>query len=193
MDINSSSLKAGLVPCLVEKESLIQLGSPEICQDIFLLHITANMAANLDLLARELVSAETTFTFWYHIFETDFQLKPFRSNDASSWMLNEKIVIKIRSSLNVLKNYLQTNPYILVSLKHENNLIGRAEIDLNSLVPTENINEFLKISTNLSTVLDHHCLLLNGTKSECEGKSSFIDTLIEKLKMINDVFIRQVM
>lgn len=127
------------------------------------------MAANLDLLAKESVSFETSFTFCYRIFETDFQLKPFRSNDASSWMLNEKLVIKIESSLNVLKTYLQTNPCMVVSLKNESNLIGRAEVDLRSLVPTENIREFLQIAKNSSILLDHHCVLSNGSKIQCEG------------------------
>ncbi|XP_043465045.1 centrosomal protein of 120 kDa-like isoform X2 [Leptopilina heterotoma] len=163
LDMNSLFSKNG-----IEDKHLIRLGPPDLCRDIFLLHISTNMAANLDLLAKESVNFETSFTFWYRIFESDFQLKPFRSNDASSWMLNEKIVIKIESSLNILKNYLQTKPCMVVSLKNESNLIGRAEVDLHSLVPTENIKEFLRIAVNSSIVSDHHCLLSNGAKIDCE-------------------------
>ena len=169
VETNRSSLKETIVPCLNQDERLIQLGPPETCQDIFLLSITAGMAANLDLLAKEQVGAETTFSFWYRILETDVQLKPFRSNDASSWILNEKIVIRIRSSLSVLKNYLETKPFLLVSLKHKDVTIGQAEVNLQPLVPSENIQEFLKNAVNSTMILDQHCLLTNDTRSECEG------------------------
>ncbi|XP_033215252.1 centrosomal protein of 120 kDa [Belonocnema kinseyi] len=170
LETNRSSVKDAIVPCLQRDERLIQLGPPETCQDIFLLSITAGMAANLDLLAKEKVGAETTFSFWYRILETDVQLKPFRSNDASSWILNEKIVIRIRSSLSVLKNYLETKPFLLVTLRHKDCTIGQTEVNLQPLVPADNVQEFLKHAVNSSTVLlDQHCLLTSETRSECEG------------------------
>ena len=172
---SQSSLKDEIVPLLQREERLIQLGSPEKCQDIFLLNITTGMSANLDLLANEPVAAETTFSFWYRILENDVQLKPFRSNDATSWILNEKIVIRIRSSLSVLKNYLESKPFLLVSLKHKDCVIGHTEVDIRPLVPTENVDEFLKIAVNSSTILDQHCLLISDTKTESEGNNLILN------------------
>ncbi|XP_074095318.1 rha [Cotesia typhae] len=149
-------------PYLISEERLIQLGSINECRDIFTFSIITETVANLNCLKDKPFKADTdkSFTLWYHVFETQIQSKPF-VNSQQSFSLEEKIVIRIRSSLRVFKNYLQYKPYLLMLLKHRESVLGQSEVDLRSLVPTDNIEEFLRNSDNGCTVLYEHCLLKN--------------------------------
>jgi hypothetical protein len=61
--------------------------------------------------------------------------------------------------MGVLEHYLQLNPYMLVFLKHENNIIAESSVNLRSLVPVDTLEEFLKYTAYASTTLHEKCFL----------------------------------
>ncbi|XP_008554487.1 centrosomal protein of 120 kDa-like [Microplitis demolitor] len=146
-------------PYLINEERLIQLGPVNECRDIFIFSIITETVANIDCLKDRASKIDTdkSYTLWYHVFDNEIQSKPFVYSQSVS--LDEKIVIRIRSSLKVIRNYLQYKPYFLILLKHRESVLGQSEVDLRSLVPTDIVEDFLKNSDNGCTVLYEHCLL----------------------------------
>ncbi|XP_012256855.2 centrosomal protein of 120 kDa-like [Athalia rosae] len=158
LERETDSSAAGVTPRLLHEERLIQLGSDPTCVDLFLLSITAGRVDNLEyLLQRGFTEFTENFTFCYQILNNDIQLKPFKK-DHKPHNLNEKIVIRIRSSLNVLKNYFHKNPYLFVQLRYGNSVAGRSKIDLRPLVPSDNI-DLSKNSNDNGIALDQQCYL----------------------------------
>lgn len=141
-----------IIPCLYPDEQLIQLGSLNTCHELFLLNITAVYIENLHLLLPEDLNRDNVVHFSYRVLENDVELEPFKIQSEKPHFLHEKVIVRIRSSLSVLKHYLQSEPHLLIFLKHENSVIAESSVNLGPLVVTDNVQEFLKCTANTSTI-----------------------------------------
>lgn len=161
-----------IIPYLHPNEQLIQVGPLNMCYELFLLSITATCTENLHLLLPEHLSNHGVVRFIYRVLENDVELKAFNIESEVSNIFHEKVIVRIRSSLNVLKHYLQLKPNLLIFLKHENNIIAESLVNLQSLVPVDNLQEFLKYAANASIILHERCFLtkLNATEKPIENQ-----------------------
>ncbi|XP_067209516.1 centrosomal protein of 120 kDa isoform X2 [Linepithema humile] len=159
-----------IIPYLYPDEQLIQLGSLNTCYELFLLSITAVYIENLPLLLPEHLNKDNAVHFSYRVLENDVELKPFKIQSEKPDFLHEKVVVRIRSSLSVLKHYLQAEPHLLIFLKHKNSIIAESSVNLESLVVTDNLQEFLKCTANTSTIHER-CFLA--------PKQNLVEKLIE--------------
>lgn len=176
-----------IIPYLHPDEQLIQLGSPNDCQELFLLNITAVYIENLHLLLPEPSNKDSVVYFSYRVLENDVELKPFEIQSESPHYLHEKVVVRIRSSLSVLKHYLQSEPHLLISLKDENNIIAESAVNLESLIVTDNLQEFLKCSANTSTIHERCSLTKQNLEKfvESQQPDSYLDLQL-KLQYIGN-------
>lgn len=150
-----------IIPILLRDERLIQLGPLNICHELFLMNITAISAMHVDSLLpmKYYTDMKNNLYFWCKILENDVYFNQSKKEYGDLWSLNEKIVIRIRSSLKIFKEYLQLKPFLFIYLKYKDNIVGQSEINLQSLIPTDNIEEFLKITENSSSILNQRCHL----------------------------------
>lgn len=155
-----------ITPYLHPDEQLIQLGPLDTCCELFILNVTAMCIENLQLLLPEYLNKRSSIRFSYRILENDVELKPFKTESEKSYFILEKVVVRIRSSLSILKQYLQLKPYLLIYLKHENNVIAESSVNLQSLVPADSLQEFLKCAANASTILHEQCVLIKQDSTE---------------------------
>lgn len=166
-----------IIPYLHPDEQLIQVGPPNICCELFLLSITATCIENLHLLLPECLSNHNVVHFFYRVLENNVELKPFSIEFEGSRTFYEKVIVKIQSSLSVLKHYLQSKPHFLIFLKLEDSIIAESLVNLESLVPVDNLQEFLKCTTNASIILHERCFLtkLNTIEKPIENQKSYLD------------------
>ncbi|XP_029056561.1 centrosomal protein of 120 kDa-like isoform X1 [Osmia bicornis bicornis] len=167
-----------ITPCLLCEERLIQLGPLNTCHELFLLNITAISATNIDSLLPPNYYADmnNNLYFWCKILENDIYFNRSKKDYGQLWTLNEKIVIRIRSSLRVLKDYLQQKPFLFIYLKYKENILGQSEVNLKPLIPTDNIEEFLKITESSNSTLQQRCYLYRKDKSnDAEYRNSYLD------------------
>lgn len=155
-----------IFPYLYPDEQLIQLGPLDTCYELFLLSITAMCIENLHLLLPEHLNKHSVVRFLYRVLENDVELKSFKTESGKSHFVPEKVVVRIRSSLSVLKHYLQLKPYLLIYLKHENSVIAESSVNLQSLVSADSLQEFLKCADNGSTILHEQCFLIKQDSIE---------------------------
>ncbi|XP_018343414.1 PREDICTED: centrosomal protein of 120 kDa-like isoform X2 [Trachymyrmex septentrionalis] len=154
-----------IIPYLHPDEQLIQLGPLDTCGELFILSIMAIYIRNLHLLFPENLNMHST-VLSYRVLENDVELRPFRTESSKSHFVPEKVTMRIRSSLSVLKQYLQSKPYLLIYLKHENGIIAESSVNLQSLVPVDNLQEFLKCAAHASTTLNEQCFLIKQDSIE---------------------------
>lgn len=155
-----------IIPYLHPDEQLIQLGPLDTCYELFILSITAMCIENLHLLLPEYLNKRSSVRFLYRILENDVELKPFKTESEKSYFVLEKVIVRIRSSLSILKQYLQLKPYLSIYLKHESNVIAESSVNLQSLVPADSLQEFLKCAVNASTILHEQCFLIKQDSTE---------------------------
>ncbi|KAI4504421.1 hypothetical protein M0802_000892 [Mischocyttarus mexicanus] len=149
-----------ITPSLIHEERLIQLGPLNLCNEIFLLNITSNSVVNLNTLLPENSNhndLEDNLSIWYYILENDVKLKPFIKNSDKIWLLNEKIVIRIRSSLDTLRSYLLLKPHLNISLKYRDNIINQTQVNLQPLI--NNISDVFQSNNDKTTILNERCYL----------------------------------
>jgi len=154
-----------IIPYLHPDEQLIQLGPLDTCCELFILSIMAMYIKNLHLLLPENSNKHST-VLSYRVLENDVELRPFKTESNRSHFVPEKVIMRIRSSLSVLKQYLQSKPYLLIYLKHENDIIAESSVNLQSLVPVDNLQEFLKCASHASTTLNEQCFLIKQDSIE---------------------------
>lgn len=168
-----------IIPYLNPDEQLIQLGSLDTCCELFILSVTAMCIENLHLLLPEYLKNRSTVRFLYRVLENDVELKPFKIESGKSHFVPEKVIVRIQSSLSVLKQYLQLKPYLLIYLKHASNVIAESSVNLQSLVPADSLQEFLKCAANASTTLHEQCFLIKQDSTEKlhenEHQKSYLD------------------
>lgn len=169
-----------IIPYLHADEQLIQLGSPNTCYELFLLTITAIHVENLHLSLPGHLNKDGLVRFSYRVLDNDVELRSFKMDSAESHLLQEKVVVRIRSSLRTLKHYLSLNPCMSIFLKHENSVIAESSLNLQSLVPVEILQEFLECTASASTTLYEKCFLskrdsLDTFDTKSEYGKSFLD------------------
>ncbi|KAK1131183.1 hypothetical protein K0M31_017471 [Melipona bicolor] len=168
-----------VTPVLLRDERLIQLGPLDVCHELFLMNITAISATYIDSLLpmKHYADVKSDLYFWCKILENDVHFNQSKNEYGDSWTLNEKIVIRIRSSLKVFKEYLRLKPFLLVYLKYKENILGQSEVNLQPLIPTDNVEEFLKISENNSSILNQRCYLCKTDfiENDIECRNSYLD------------------
>lgn len=159
-----------LVPYLHPDEQLIQLGPLNTCCELFLLSITVTCVENLHLLLSEHLTKDSIVHLLYRVLENDVELKPFKIDETTHFPC-EKMVVRIRSSLQALKHYLQRKPHLSVFLKYESNTIAKSLVNLQSLVPADDIQESVRCTANLNTALHERCFLtkLDSTEKPIES------------------------
>lgn len=168
-----------VIPRLNEKESLIQLGPEATCSSLFLLDIVASTAKNLHLLRQETFNGSgEDYTFWYRVLENDVRLKTFAALEERL-ELNERALIRIRSSWNVLRNYLLKQPNLLLILQRGDTILGHTEVDLSPLMDAETIQDSVRNKPNADNLLNHRCVLINETRPSSihdnDDKQPFLD------------------
>ncbi|XP_044729721.1 centrosomal protein of 120 kDa-like, partial [Chrysoperla carnea] len=196
--INAVSPQRGvptIVPRLCSEEGLIQIGPEDTCTDIFLLSILIGTAANLDMLltdsqqqSGDATESTGTYSFWYSIFGHFIQTKPFNKNLSEPCTLNEKIVLRLRSSLRVLKIYFTEVSLMFLKLICGTNEIGYANMELKNLVPTEKLTEFFTLYAINNTVTQNQRCYLHTTHggrtpTDMHGRKPFINMEV-KLKYV---------
>lgn len=179
-----------VTPVLLRDERLIQLGPLYTCHELFLMSITAISATNIDSLVpmKYYTDMKSNLYFWCKILENEVYFNQSKKEYGDHWLLNEKIVIRIRSSLRLFKEYLQLKPFLFIHLKYKDNIIGQSEVNLQPLIPTDNIEEFLKLSENNSSILNHRCYLHKRDpfeNDETERRNSYLEIQL-KLQYVGD-------
>lgn len=169
-----------ITPILLRDERLIQLGPSNICYELFLMSITAISATHIDSLLpiKYYTDMKNNLQFWCKILENDVYFNQSKKEYGDFWTINEKIVIRIRSSLKVFKEYLQLKPFLFIYLKYKNNIVGQSEVNLQPLIPTDNIEEYLKITENTSIILNQRCYLYKTNlieNNEIDCRNPYID------------------
>ncbi|XP_053999274.1 centrosomal protein of 120 kDa isoform X2 [Hylaeus anthracinus] len=169
-----------LTPILLRDERLIQLGPLDSCHELFLMNVIAISATNIDLLlpTKYYTDMKNNLYLWCKILENDIYFNQTKKEYGELWILNEKIVIRIRSSLKMLKLYLQLKPFLYIYLKYKDNILGQSKVNLQPLVPTDDIDEFLKTVANNNSILNQRCYLYKedpNKNGEIECKSSYLD------------------
>ncbi|XP_076640819.1 rha isoform X1 [Halictus rubicundus] len=148
------------------------------------MNITAISAANIDLLlpTKYYSDLKNNLHFWCKILENDVYFNQSKKEYGELWALNEKIVIRIRTSLKVLRSYLQVKPLLIIYLKYKSNVIAESEVNMQPLAPTDNIEEFLKTSENNSSILNYRCHLHKKDQTdndEIEYNNSYLDVQLK--------------
>ena len=167
---HTTSQKPTILPHLIEEENIIQLGPLSTCQSLYLLQITAETAQNLHLLKPEKSEYPgANYRLWYRILENDVQLQTFDTL-KNTWILNEKVIIRIRSSHQVLKNYLEEQPNIMLILQHKETILSHCEIDLRPLLSVETPGE-------TPSILNKRCVLTSPKTPRIgdDDNSAFMD------------------
>ncbi|XP_017766393.1 PREDICTED: LOW QUALITY PROTEIN: centrosomal protein of 120 kDa [Eufriesea mexicana] len=169
-----------ITPILLRDERLIQLGPLNICYELFLMSITAISATHIDSLLpiKYNTDMKNDLQFWCKILENDVYFNQSKKEYGDYWILNEKIVIRIRSSLKIFKEYLQLKPFLLIYLKYKNSILGQSKVNLQPLIPTDNIEEYLKITENTSIILNQRCYLYKTDlieNNEIDCRNSYLD------------------
>ncbi|XP_063233661.1 centrosomal protein of 120 kDa-like isoform X2 [Bacillus rossius redtenbacheri] len=136
-----------IAPRLVSERGSIQIGPQSSCSDVFLLTVVVGEACHLHLLLTGDASSQNdirTFHFCYTICGNTVNTKNF-SLDPSCVAItpaDEKIKIRIRSSLSALKMYFDKQsvmPFQLISGDEE---VASTTVNLKTLIPTEDVEEF---------------------------------------------------
>lgn len=168
MFFKQDKVESNMIPKWLQDEHLIQLGPLETCRDIFLLQITAETLTNLNYCIKEYKNNEDNndFILIYNIFEMFFKLKPFKLNSDYVY-LNQKIFIKIRSSVTVIADYINSKSNFLVRLKTRNVTIGQSEIKLLSLLSPSYLHNMKETNKNTVSAIEYNCILKNVRSKEC--------------------------
>ncbi|XP_078049712.1 uncharacterized protein LOC144476517, partial [Augochlora pura] len=173
-----------VTPILLDDERLIQLGPLDTCHELFLINVTVISATNIDLLlpTKYYSDLKNNLDFWCKILENDICFNQSKKEYGELWALNEKIVIRIRTSLKVLRSYLQVKPLLIIYLKYKNNIIAESEVNMQTSVSNDNIEKFLKTSENNSAFLNDRYHLHRRDQSdnvEVECNNSYLDVQLK--------------
>ncbi|XP_066597045.1 centrosomal protein of 120 kDa-like isoform X1 [Prorops nasuta] len=177
------TIEPSQTPALAQNEHIIQLGSINTSLDLFLLSITACFLENIDFLlpAKYFINERRNLTLCYTIFNSDVSVKLIEQNHEKNLLCSEKVILKIKSSLDELKNYLDQNPFLFLSLHYQNNLISRSQVDLRSLISDENIGGFHNSSPNICTIIEQKCTLTRESPDTLlfDTNKPYIDLVIK--------------
>ncbi|KAK3930196.1 Centrosomal protein of 120 kDa [Frankliniella fusca] len=157
------------LPSLVPdcKQGYIQLGEENSCIDTFLFHLCAKRLQEIELLhnSRELPIQSDIgkcFQISFTVFGQNVETKCFGdTNIGNECMINEEVVLPIRTSLSILHNYLQENPCATLCLLFNGQEIAASELHIRSLVPTSDVQSFSR-DFNGEALLSQKCTLVSS-------------------------------
>lgn len=141
------------------------MGNINECREHFLLSVVALTAQKLEKIVKE--SGEVRLR--YKILENEVPLKPLSVDQLNgNSPINEKIVVRVRSSTTILKNYFKQRKHLILNLEQNGEILIKENVDLGSLVDSE---EFINVKEK-SVQLKKRCHLdgisnLNGKITQC--------------------------
>ncbi|XP_061585706.1 centrosomal protein of 120 kDa-like [Cololabis saira] len=112
-----------------------QVGPPDRCSDMFLLSVTVAFASKLEQLVPDragLSSEDRGFFFYYCLLGNDITSQPFLSLLSPDFQ-PERASVRIRSSRDVLQNFLVQQPDLEIHLCCGNQSLGGASVSLSAL------------------------------------------------------------
>lgn len=139
-------------PYLIKNEGLIQLGPIETCQKLLVLNITTGTVGNLYNLKTIKPNDDKKYFLSYKIFDNDIQSKSFKV-DNKNFAINEKIVIRVRTSYDVLNTYLKYHSNFLITLKCCESIMGETCVNYKPLVDAKNEEHFYDNINNGKAVM----------------------------------------
>ncbi|KAG8226727.1 hypothetical protein J437_LFUL004377 [Ladona fulva] len=127
-----------LIPTLTKEKGLIQIGPVDGQTECFILGFKLIKMNNLSMLCPEDLVSDGGFSFLYTLFGFDVKTETFK--DLSMYSLQEKIVIKLRTSISFLRSYLGSNPSLCIRLMSKDMVLGYSKADLRILLPETGIS-----------------------------------------------------
>lgn len=150
------------------KQGFIQLGPECSSVDMLLLTFTVKRALEMELLLRgqeglfnvnsSLKPFQVSFTLMGHSLQTNLFGDKI---PGAVCLVNEEVILPLRTSLSVLHQYLQEKPCATVCLLYLGQEIAAAELHIRSLVPTNDIQSFSK-EFNGETTFSQKCKLVSS-------------------------------
>nr|CAD7256563.1 unnamed protein product [Timema shepardi] len=159
------------------EEGIIQIGPEDMGSDIFLLTILVGVASNLQLLLPDQLDGrleDSEFHFRYNILGYTIHTKPFSLTPGSNVVVpaNEKIVVRIRSSLEMLKEYFTELSELKFHLMLEEEEIGYTGMSLKMLVPTDDLTMFCSHYAVNNSITQENLCFITGSKERTVPISS---------------------
>ncbi|XP_069481685.1 centrosomal protein of 120 kDa [Ambystoma mexicanum] len=121
---------------LIEAEGYHQIGPAEYCKDDFVLSVTIAFATQLEQLitsALKLPERQPEFFFYYSLLGNDVTNEPF-TNLMNPNFEPERASVRIRSSNEILQQYLAFHPNLQIHLCCGEQSLGSTEISLTGLL-----------------------------------------------------------
>ncbi|KAJ1527076.1 hypothetical protein ONE63_008617 [Megalurothrips usitatus] len=190
------SLMENVVPEF--KQGYIQLGPENSSFDTFLLCLSVRRALEMELLLRDtqkLINADSNKPFQLS-FSVMGQTKSTKSFGDSKLgriqVVDEDVVIPLRTTLPVLHAYLEENPCVAVRLFCSGTEVAAAELHIRSLVSTNNINIFSHEFSG-ETTLTQNCILVSASSKgiPLEGNLQPSIEVISRLKLLASISVPQ--
>nr|CAD7400045.1 unnamed protein product [Timema cristinae] len=159
------------------EEGIIQIGPEDMGSDIFLLTILVGVANNLELLLPDNLDGrleDNQFHFRYNILGYTIHTKLFSLTPDSNVVVpaNEKIVVRIRSSLEMLKEYFTELSELKFHLMLEEEEIGYTGMSLKMLVPTDDLTMFCSHYAVNNAITQENMCFITGSKERTVPVSS---------------------
>ncbi|CAH0564316.1 unnamed protein product [Brassicogethes aeneus] len=124
------------------EDGYVQIGDPAIATKPFTFNLLVARAMNLDTLLPEVLvfrQSKEKYFMSFKIFGITIKTKPFYTELHEDIYLNEKIVVRILSSLDILKNFFAIQP-ITINFFCGRDKLGMTSIDLKNLITENNMD-----------------------------------------------------
>ncbi|XP_068084880.1 centrosomal protein of 120 kDa [Anabrus simplex] len=173
-------------PQLFEDEGIIQLGPKDTANDVFMLTIFVGEAVNLHLLTDALQAPVGDFWFSCNIMGFTMRAGSLRNLSSFSANNNEKVIVRIRSSLKILRTFFTDVSVITMHFMHGQQEIAFVDVDITVLVPTSSISVFCsQHAVNNTMAHINRCYLVKSSSGDVpvgtDGSKPYIDVVM-KLK-----------
>lgn len=132
------------VPVQYLDDGYIQIGEDHVAMQPYTFNMFVAKAINLDTLLPEVLvfrSNRERYYMSFKIFGITIKTKPFFHELHEDIFLNEKIVVRLLSSLDILKKFFEIQP-ITINFFYGRDKLGLTTIDLKSLLPPDLTNNF---------------------------------------------------
>ncbi|XP_055638228.1 centrosomal protein of 120 kDa-like [Toxorhynchites rutilus septentrionalis] len=141
---------------LLEDRGLLQVGCYEQECDIFLVKIVLKYAKRMQMLVpveNQSVASAGKFAIRYDLLGDTYPcMLEKRSNEL--YLIQEKIVINLRTSLHSLRRYFEKVFLIRLEVLYEDKIVGRVRLRFGELIVEERLNDFLSKHSVKSNTMD---------------------------------------
>ncbi|XP_074650244.1 centrosomal protein of 120 kDa-like [Tubulanus polymorphus] len=135
-----------LKPVLIEEEGYYQIGPDDSCSELFCLSVTIAFASNLTQLvpsSQPLPAGPGGFFFYYSLLGNDVTIEPFYDLLDAKFAA-ERSTVRVRSSLDVLRAFLEKQPGLQVHLCCGDQSLGSTNISLNQLLKKDSTEIYMR-------------------------------------------------